>query len=165
MVIHFRKYTYMHIYFPMQRACPIYIPKIALYFRHYVYILYTAVSHSQLPFFFLFVFLIYLYFSFLIWFSALQQTPQPNVKENHAQCSFSFSLFTCTPRHEYDFPKTLPTALMACFRNVFQILHDSFSRSIRLFAFFFNHSLRATSACGRVSSTFDAGGHCHVDFT
>lgn len=46
--------------------CPIYyIPKIALYFRHHVYS-YTAAFHSQLPFFF-----VYLFFSSLILFSFL----------------------------------------------------------------------------------------------
>lgn len=74
--------------------CPIYyIPKIALYFRHHVYS-YTAAFHSQLPFFFVYLFFsslilfsfLFIFF-FLFRFSALQQTPPypPNVKENRAQ--------------------------------------------------------------------------------
>lgn len=162
--------------------CPIYyIPKIALYFRHHVYS-YTAAFHSQLPFFF-----VYLFFSSLILFSFLffffyfdfplynkhrriRRTSRKTVPNNaHFHFHFSHSPHI----HEQ-------TQFWAVFETYFWVSTHTARASSRsalvlcclllcfalpLLLLLLLRSLRPTSARGRVSWTFDAGGHSHVNFT
>lgn len=134
---------------------------------------YTAVFHSQLPFFcrisFSPIWFFFLFISFFI--SIFRFTTNTAVTErqgNSCPMLIFISLFTFTSHSRIRIRRPANKLSSERFRNVFLSFHSLAARgsSIR-FAWDLPslRSLRPTSARGRVSWTFDAGGHSHVNFT
>lgn len=136
---------------------------------------YTSVFHSQLPFFcrisFSPIWFFFLFISFFI--SIFRFTTNTAVTErqgNSCPMLIFISLFTFTSHSRIRIRIRRPANKLSSerFRNVFLSFHSLTARgsSIR-FALDLPslRSLRPTSARGRVSWTFDAGGHSHVNFT